>query len=166
MADYNRNNNRFNRGGNGGGFKRGGFGDNRNSRGSVEMFQAVCDNCGKRCEVPFRPTNGKPVYCSDCFEKNRGSESRGQESRDYTPRREQTNNDGNNRQIEEINKKLDRILEILETAAEEAEYDTNEEDPEELVSEETQIEDVIEEAPKVKKEKKIKKTETQEVENI
>lgn len=32
-----------------------------------QMHQAVCAECGKRCEVPFRPTGDKPVYCSDCF---------------------------------------------------------------------------------------------------
>ncbi len=44
-------------------------------RGSVEMHKAVCDNCGKDCQVPFRPTSGKPIYCSDCFESKRGSDS-------------------------------------------------------------------------------------------
>ncbi len=46
--------------GNGGG---GGYG----TRGPREMFTATCSNCGKEAQVPFRPTSGKPVYCSDCF---------------------------------------------------------------------------------------------------
>ena len=50
------------------------FGD-RGDRGPVEMHQAICDNCGKSCEVPFRPTSGKPVFCSNCFEKNKGSDT-------------------------------------------------------------------------------------------
>jgi CxxC-x17-CxxC domain-containing protein len=37
------------------------------------MFDAVCSNCGKDAKVPFRPTNGKPVYCSDCFRSMRGN---------------------------------------------------------------------------------------------
>ena len=37
------------------------------SRGPREMFTATCSNCGKEASVPFRPTSGKPVYCSDCF---------------------------------------------------------------------------------------------------
>lgn len=68
----------FNRGSRQGGgrdFKRGGFRD-RDSRGPAQMHQAVCDNCGKNCEVPFRPTIGKPIFCSSCFESNRGSDSR------------------------------------------------------------------------------------------
>lgn len=31
------------------------------------MFSATCDNCGTSCEVPFRPTGEKPVYCKECF---------------------------------------------------------------------------------------------------
>ncbi len=66
----------FNRGrsGGGGGF-RPRFNDRGPSRGPVEMHQATCDNCRKSCEVPFRPTSGKPIFCSSCFESQRGSES-------------------------------------------------------------------------------------------
>ncbi len=38
---------------------------------SREMFKATCSDCGKECEVPFKPTEGKPVRCQDCFKKNR-----------------------------------------------------------------------------------------------
>ena len=52
-------------GGGGGGFgNRGG--------GPREMFTATCSSCGREARVPFRPTNGKPVYCSDCFRSQRG----------------------------------------------------------------------------------------------
>jgi len=37
-----------------------------------EMFDVICDKCGKHTTVPFRPTNGKPVLCRECF---RGSDS-------------------------------------------------------------------------------------------
>jgi CxxC-x17-CxxC domain-containing protein len=40
-------------------------------RGPRQMYPAVCDNCGKQTEVPFQPTTGKPVYCSDCFRERR-----------------------------------------------------------------------------------------------
>ncbi len=33
------------------------------------MYDAVCANCGKPCKVPFKPTEGRPVYCSECFAK-------------------------------------------------------------------------------------------------
>lgn len=69
----------------------------REDREPVEMHSAVCDNCGKNCEVPFRPTSGKPVYCSDCFENQRG----GTDSRRPNG-------------LAEINAKLDNILRLLE----------------------------------------------------
>src|ERR1035437_7737272 len=39
--------------------------------GRREMFPAVCSRCGKDTQVPFQPTTGKPVYCSDCFQLER-----------------------------------------------------------------------------------------------
>jgi CxxC-x17-CxxC domain-containing protein len=36
-----------------------------------EMHKAVCADCGKECEVPFKPTEGRPVYCRDCYSKHR-----------------------------------------------------------------------------------------------
>jgi CxxC-x17-CxxC domain-containing protein len=57
-------------GGDGGG---GGGGYGERERGPREMFTATCSNCGKDAQVPFRPTSGKPVYCSDCFRSMRGA---------------------------------------------------------------------------------------------
>ena len=45
----------------------GGQGGFRRDSNRPQMHQAICAECGKRCEVPFRPTGDKPVYCSDCF---------------------------------------------------------------------------------------------------
>ena len=55
----------------GGGYGGGGGGGYR-ERGPREMFAATCSNCGREAQVPFRPTSGKPVYCSDCFRSMRG----------------------------------------------------------------------------------------------
>ncbi|HYN47650.1 MAG TPA: CxxC-x17-CxxC domain-containing protein [Candidatus Nanopelagicales bacterium] len=52
--------------GGGGGYSSGG-GGGYSDRGPREMFTATCSSCGKDAQVPFRPTSGKPVYCSDCF---------------------------------------------------------------------------------------------------
>jgi CxxC-x17-CxxC domain-containing protein len=41
-------------------------------RGQREMFSATCSNCGKEAQVPFQPSGGKPVYCSDCFQQRGG----------------------------------------------------------------------------------------------
>ncbi|MFL5778416.1 MAG: CxxC-x17-CxxC domain-containing protein [Chloroflexota bacterium] len=57
--------------GSSGGYSSGG-GYNRD-RGPREMFSATCSNCGREAQVPFRPTSGKPVYCSDCFRSMRGN---------------------------------------------------------------------------------------------
>ena len=41
-----------------------------------EMHDAVCAQCGKNTQVPFRPSQDRPVYCSDCFSKQPASASR------------------------------------------------------------------------------------------
>jgi CxxC-x17-CxxC domain-containing protein len=46
------------------------------SGGAREMFSATCFNCGNEAQVPFQPTNDKPVYCSDCFQQRGGRGSR------------------------------------------------------------------------------------------
>ena len=53
-----------------GGYSSGGGGYDRGPR---EMFSATCSSCGREAQVPFRPTSGKPVYCSDCFKTQRQS---------------------------------------------------------------------------------------------
>jgi CxxC-x17-CxxC domain-containing protein len=58
--------------GGGGGYGSGGGGGYGRDRGPREMFSATCSSCGKEAQVPFRPTSGKPVYCSDCFRSQRG----------------------------------------------------------------------------------------------
>ncbi len=113
----------------------------RDNRGRREMFSAVCSQCGKDCQVPFRPTGEKPVYCSDCYEKL-GNNSNSWSYKDDRPQRSNFGgrNDGNRRyssnrdfggnrsfeanrsiggagdkgQMEMVAKKLDRIIELLE----------------------------------------------------
>ncbi|MBI4294970.1 MAG: zinc-ribbon domain containing protein [Chloroflexi bacterium] len=40
-------------------------------RGTRQMFTAVCAQCGAETQVPFEPRQGRPVYCSDCYNKVR-----------------------------------------------------------------------------------------------
>ena len=54
-----------------GSYGSGGGGGGSYDRGPREMFTATCSSCGKEASVPFRPTSGKPVYCSDCFRSQR-----------------------------------------------------------------------------------------------
>ncbi|MDD4106666.1 MAG: hypothetical protein PHX84_01805 [Candidatus Shapirobacteria bacterium] len=108
------------------GGNRGGFGGNRNS--DRQMFDAVCDKCGMDCQVPFQPTGEKPVYCSNCFEKTSGRDGGSERSfgggnRDFggnsrrpEPRDTRDYQQDNTRsEIEALNKKLDRILDLLLT---------------------------------------------------
>ena len=34
---------------------------------------ATCSQCGKETTVPFRPTQGRPVYCKECFQSRKGA---------------------------------------------------------------------------------------------
>lgn len=105
-----------------GGNSRGGFGRGREDR---QMFSAICDKCGAECELPFRPTGEKPVYCSNCFEKTIGRDGGNERSfggnRDFggNNRRfehrdtKDYSQDNTRAEIEALNKKLDKIIELL-----------------------------------------------------
>ena len=53
--------------------------DDRGSRYSRdndrEETTVTCADCGDQCTVPFVPRSNKPVYCSDCFRKNKPDDS-------------------------------------------------------------------------------------------
>ena len=38
------------------------------------MYEDTCAMCGKTAKVPFKPKEGRPVYCSDCFAKMKAGE--------------------------------------------------------------------------------------------
>jgi CxxC-x17-CxxC domain-containing protein len=49
-----------------------GGGGGRGDEGSArEYFMAICSECGKEAQLPFKPRGDRPVYCSDCFGKRR-----------------------------------------------------------------------------------------------
>lgn len=50
---------------------------NRNSYQRVETV-AVCSQCGKETTVPFKPTQGRPVYCRECYQQRRSATSASQ----------------------------------------------------------------------------------------
>jgi len=92
------------------------------------LHDAVCDECGKDCQVPFRPSGDKPVYCSNCFEKKGGNDSNRSRDRRDSSRRSfgggdsrrspQSNiSDRNTSQliekIEILNTKLETIINLL-----------------------------------------------------
>ncbi len=54
--------------------RREGFRSNfRGNFGPREMHKATCSDCGKECEVPFKPTEGRPVYCKECYAKKKAA---------------------------------------------------------------------------------------------
>lgn len=75
---------------------------NRNRR-DVEMTEVTCSSCKAKCEVPFKPTSTKPVYCSDCFAKK--------DSKSGSARNSNRSSGGN---LDLINEKLDKIMQALD----------------------------------------------------
>jgi len=66
-------------------------------RREVTKTKVTCSACGAKCEVPFKPTSDKPVYCSDCFAKKSKVSSGKPSSKDF----------------DAINEKLDKIMKAL-----------------------------------------------------
>jgi CxxC-x17-CxxC domain-containing protein len=88
--------------------RRGGRDFGGRDSGNRVSHTATCSSCGDKCEVPFKPSGDKPVYCRDCFKRD---DSRG-------PRRDGPRGGGRfeskgpnvKRELDEINEKLNRIL--------------------------------------------------------
>ena len=115
MGDYNRGRFGGRSSGGFGGRGRGGGGFGRDRR-PAEMHDVVCDKCGKECQVPFRPSGDKPVLCRDCFRQGGGGSSRNSGlSSGISPE-----------QFNQLNAKLDKIIEILESLEIEPEEELNE----------------------------------------
>jgi CxxC-x17-CxxC domain-containing protein len=120
MYNPNRGNSRF---GAGRDFRRPSFGGGRSSS-DRPMFRTTCSKCGADCQVPFRPTGERPVYCDKCFGENRRSDYK--RSDDRNPREQYSNNYENKsenkgansdgqykKQFAILNEKLDKILKII-----------------------------------------------------
>ena len=67
-------------------------------RSDLKLTKVICSACGVECEVPFKPSSNKPVYCSDCFVKGNKS----------------TSSRSSNQDLEIINEKLDKIMKALD----------------------------------------------------
>ncbi len=105
------------------------WGDSRSGDRPVVLHKATCAECGKMCEVPFRPIGGKPVYCKECFDR-KGGNIGGERGRDRFPKRDFDSrgparpqfesNRGNDvvvKQLEAMNAKLERLIQAVETLA-------------------------------------------------
>jgi CxxC-x17-CxxC domain-containing protein len=64
----------------------GGYGDRPNR--PMTLHDAVCAQCSSVCQVPFRPTGSRPVYCQNCFKRDDAGGERGGygEKRSYNDR--------------------------------------------------------------------------------
>jgi len=86
--------------------------------GFREMHKSVCSDCGKECEVPFRPTGDRPVYCQECWVKRRPPRTedryRGEYRREDRQRRPSLAPENVDLQILA---ELKRIREVLEKGA-------------------------------------------------
>lgn len=96
------------------GGKRKSFGDRDGGgrpSGPMTLHDAICAECGKECKVPFKPNGKKPVFCVDCFRQTEGGGEREDRRPSFGARRpERPSSDG----LAELNRKVDRILRILE----------------------------------------------------
>lgn len=76
-------------------------------------FDTDCDECGQRCNVPFKPNGKKLVFCRDCFDgKNDKSAGTGEQSApktDATAKQLATIAE----QLKAMNIKIDNILKAL-----------------------------------------------------
>jgi CxxC-x17-CxxC domain-containing protein len=85
------------------------------------MFKAICSDCGKECEVPFKPNGSKPVFCRECFQGKRRFE--GPKENNFAPRKPNFDDRGTQQgpppppphreDFAALNAKLDRIINLL-----------------------------------------------------
>ncbi len=117
------------------------FDSRRSDSGERSMHSAVCDECGKTCEVPFKPTGDKPIYCNDCFggKGNSRPQSSGQ----------------SNKQIEAMNEKLDKVIALLGKLVPEAKEEKPKAEKKESPIKNTKKKEV---KPKASEKKEVKET--------
>ena len=36
-----------------------------------QLYEVTCASCGKKTQVPFKPSGNRPVYCRDCYMQQR-----------------------------------------------------------------------------------------------
>jgi CxxC-x17-CxxC domain-containing protein len=111
----------FGRGG-GGSWKKPSFGPRDAAR--PMLFDATCSQCGNRCQVPFRPNGSKPVLCRDCFRKDgdhagpsrfSGAGAARPPFREDRPAAPAGDASARlEKQIRDMNEKLDIIIDLLE----------------------------------------------------
>ena len=73
--------------------------------------RVVCSDCSKECEIPFKPSGGRPVYCKECFSKRKqgspfsAKRDNRPEERDFSRKRHFDKRQANKRQRPDTEKK-------------------------------------------------------------
>jgi len=100
--------------------------------GKPTMHKATCHECGRECEVPFRPNGSRPIFCSRCFDKQGGPSSEKFADKSYGKPRfggdkrkhefdrdnalfENKSAEQLKAQFAQLHAKLDKILQALDT---------------------------------------------------
>lgn len=117
-------------------------GDSRSFGDDRLMYPAECDTCGNECKVPFKPTQGRPVYCHRCMaaQNNTGAPSSFAPARpSFTPSNSfaparpafapaAPSSKMSEEQFKVLNTKMDKILKILELATGDIDMDDEEDE--------------------------------------
>lgn len=86
-------------------------GDRMGGGRDFQRTRVICASCGKSCEVPFKPTSNKPVYCENCFGKSEKGSDRGSSRSRFSRDRDSPSSSSVN--LDEVNEKLDKIMKAL-----------------------------------------------------
>ena len=71
----------------------------RDFGGPREMHKIKCSKCGKESEVPFKPQEGREVFCRDCYFKMKGITPR--EPREESEKTEESEEEAEEEESEE-----------------------------------------------------------------
>lgn len=97
------------------------FGADR-SDGPKTFYKATCSNCNESCDVPFKPVNGKPVFCRNCFVKTGETDTKGRAGDRFTKREfarpapQGADNAAVLKQLEILNAKIERLILAVEAS--------------------------------------------------
>jgi CxxC-x17-CxxC domain-containing protein len=104
----------------------GGFNPKDRAPRENKSYPAVCSDCGKACDVPFRPDGVKPVLCRECYSKKApatnmaGSRDRftPNEQRGHTPAPAVALAEINliTKQLSALEEKVNQILELIKVS--------------------------------------------------
>lgn len=92
-------------------------------RGGIvrKMHPATCEECGAPCEVPFRPSGSRPIFCSKHFEGKEPLGPRPSGNRNFSKPKFEDKGSNNTQvmgELKNLNVKMDKLLSALEALIE------------------------------------------------